>query len=304
MKVDKRANAYIGIMDGIKKWIIFLPLIEDLRNEAMRDRHWDSLKSKIGVNFEINDKLLLKFIYDLDLGKFQEDVEETADQAKQEAKMEKTLARLETEWNPRLFDFMAHKDSGYYLIKLAEEDLEALENDVTAVSAMFSSRYLATFEEKINYWNRVLANIGEIVTVLGEVQRQWSFLENLFMHSEEVKKELPNESLKFVSIDKDTKAILTEAYKTKKCVDFCIRDHVLPSLDKIRSELKICEVALNDFVFNKQIGFPRFFFVSQTDLLDILSNGNVPTKVMKHMPKIFGAIKTLELIEEGVRPSV
>lgn len=29
------------------------------------------------------------------------------------------------------------------------------------------------------------------------------------MHSEEVKKELPNESIKFVSIDKDTKTILT-----------------------------------------------------------------------------------------------
>jgi dynein heavy chain len=270
----------------------------------MRDRHWNSLKGKIGVNFEINDKLLLKFIYDLDLGKYQEDVEEIADQAKQEAKMEKTLARLETEWNPRLFDFTPHKDSGYYLIKLAEEDIEALENDVTAVSAMFSSRYLATFEEKITYWNKTLANIGEIIIILGEVQRQWSFLENLFMHSEEVKKELPNESIKFVSIDKETKAILTEAYKTKKAVDFCIRDHVLPNLEKIRADLKICEVALNEFVFGKRIAFPRFFFVSQTDLLDILSNGNVPTKVMKHMPKIINAMKSLELIEEGARPNV
>jgi dynein heavy chain len=59
MKVDKRANAYMGIMDGIKKWIIFLPLIEDLRTEAMRERHWESLKNKIGVQFEINDRLLL-----------------------------------------------------------------------------------------------------------------------------------------------------------------------------------------------------------------------------------------------------
>lgn len=160
--MDKRANAYIGIMDAIKKWIIFLPLIEDLRNESMRDRHWSSLMNKIDKQFVINDKLLLNFIWDLDLGKFQEDVEEIADQAKQEAKMEKTLARLEAEWTPRLFEFTPHKDSGYHLIKLNEDDVEALENDVTAVSAMFSSRYLATFEEKINYWNKSLANVGEI----------------------------------------------------------------------------------------------------------------------------------------------
>lgn len=218
--------------------------------------------------------------------------------------MEKTLERLEKEWRPRLFDFTPHKDSGFHLIRLLEEDTEALENDVTAVSAMFSSRYLATFEDKINFWNKGLANIGEIMGILAEVQRQWSFLENLFMHSEEVKKELPNESIKFIGIDKDTKAILTEAYKTKTCLDFCTREHVLPALDKIRADLAICERALNNFVNSKQIAFPRFFFVSQTDLLDILSNGNVPTKIMKHMPKIFGAIKTLELIEEGVRPAV
>ena len=55
-------------------------------------------------------------------------------------------------------------------------------------------------------------------------------------------------------------------------------------------------------MFSKQIAFPRFFFVSPADLLDILSNGNNPTKVMVHMPKIISAMDTLELIEEGVRP--
>lgn len=30
MKVDKRANAYCGILDEIKKWLIFLPLIAEL----------------------------------------------------------------------------------------------------------------------------------------------------------------------------------------------------------------------------------------------------------------------------------
>ena len=52
----------------------------------------------------------------------------------------------------------------------------------------------------------------------------------------------------------------------------------------------------------KKIAFPRFFFVSSADLLDILSNGNAPQKVMIHMPKIISAMETLELLEEGVRP--
>ena len=48
MKVDKKANAYAGILEEIKKWLVFLPLIAELADPAMRDRHWDDLKNKVG----------------------------------------------------------------------------------------------------------------------------------------------------------------------------------------------------------------------------------------------------------------
>ena len=53
---------------------------------------------------------------------------------------------------------------------------------------------------------------------------------------------------------------------------------------------------------SKRRAFPRFYFVSPADLLDILSNGNSPFKIMVHMPKIFQAIETLKLKEDGDRP--
>jgi ubiquinone biosynthesis protein UbiJ len=55
IKVDKRANAAIGITDELKMWVNFLGVIEDLASDKMRDRHWDKLKQKLGVQFEIND---------------------------------------------------------------------------------------------------------------------------------------------------------------------------------------------------------------------------------------------------------
>ena len=81
---------------------------------------------------------------------------------------------------------------------------------------MTSSRYFSTFEQQITYWNKSLAAVSEVNTITQEVFRTWSFLEGLFIHSEEVKKELPKESNKFIEIDKSVKAILTEAFKIKK----------------------------------------------------------------------------------------
>jgi len=112
MKIDKKANAYQGILDEIKKWLVFLPLIAELADDSMRDRHWDMIKKKLGAEFTIDDKLLLQDIYNLNIGKYQEDVEEITDQARQEAKMEKTLAKLDGSWNDVEFDFAPHKDSG------------------------------------------------------------------------------------------------------------------------------------------------------------------------------------------------
>jgi dynein heavy chain len=66
---------------------------------------------------------------------------------------------------------------------------------------MFSNRYLATFETKVVYWQKALFAISEIFSLLLDVQRVWSFLENLFIHSEEVKKELPAVAKQFVGID-------------------------------------------------------------------------------------------------------
>lgn len=63
--------------------------------------------------------------------------------------------------------------------------------------------------------------------------------------------------------------------------------------------MKVCEKALQRFLDDKRCAFPRFYFVSVNDLLDILSNGNAPEKINRHMQKIFQAIDCLTLTFEG-----
>lgn len=47
-------------------------------------------------------------------------------------------------------------------------------------------------------------------------------------------------------------------------------------LEEVQKQLTLCEKALNDFMDSKRRAFPRFYFVSPADLLDILSSGNNP----------------------------
>ena len=44
--------------------------------------------------------------------------------------------------------------------------------------------------------------------------------------------------------------------------------------------LSLCEKALSEYLETKRVMFPRFYFISSADLLDILSKGAQPTQVM------------------------
>ena len=49
----------------------------------------------------------------------------------------------------------------------------------------------------------------------------------------------------------------------------------------------------------KRLAFPRFYFVSSADLLDILSNGNQPEVVMRHLTKLFDSMAKLKFKQDA-----
>lgn len=48
---------------------------------------------------------------------------------------------------------------------------------------------------------------------------------------------------------------------------------LLDRLEELQRQLNICEKALSDYLETKRLAYPRFYFISSADLLDILSNG-------------------------------
>lgn len=93
--------------------------------------------------------------------------------------------------------------------------------------------------------------------------------------------------------------ILAKGCKIKNVKTFCTQDGLLKKLEDLEHRLKVCEKALNRFLDDKRCAFPRFYFVSVNDLLDILSNGSDPIKINRHMSKIFQAIDHLLMVNEG-----
>lgn len=70
--------------------------------------------------------------------------------------------------------------------------------------------------------------------------------------------------------------------KTPNVVKGTNKEGLVEILDGLQKDLVICEKALAEYLETKRLAFPRFYFVSSADLLDILSNGNQADLVIRY----------------------
>lgn len=79
--------------------------------------------------------------------------------------------------------------------------------------------------------------------------------------------------------------------KTPKVIEATNKPGLIKHLDELHSHLTLCEKALAEYLETKRLAFPRFYFVSAADLLDILSNGNNPDLVVRYSFRIISIRK-------------
>lgn len=79
--------------------------------------------------------------------------------------------------------------------------------------------------------------------------------------------------------------IMGEALKDPVIKRCCQAPNRLPDLQHISEGLEKCQKGLNDYLDSKRNAFPRFFFISDDELLSILGSSD-PLCVQEHMIKV------------------
>ena len=71
---------------------------------------------------------------------------------------------------------------------------------------MLSSKFIGYFLDEVTNWQQKLSNADAVISVWFEVQRAWMHLESIFIGSEDIRSQLPEDSKRFEKIDRDFKA--------------------------------------------------------------------------------------------------
>eukprot|EP01012_Entosiphon_sulcatum_P019543 TRINITY_DN24443_c0_g2_i1.p1 TRINITY_DN24443_c0_g2~~TRINITY_DN24443_c0_g2_i1.p1 ORF type:complete len:4685 (-),score=794.60 TRINITY_DN24443_c0_g2_i1:231-14285(-) len=303
--LDKRVrvrawDAYQGIETRLKNFLVSLPLIQNLRNPAMKDRHWQELMSKTGVKFDLRDDFTLQDLLALKLHHFVDEVGLIVDKAVKQQHISKQLAQLQTIWRDLKFQFEFSDDADYPTFRVPEELLTLVEEHQVLLQNLATNRFVSIYLEDVQTWQATIARVEAVMTLFGEVQHTWEYLQGIFLRSDDIREQLPEDTTLFRSLDQQMKVVLRSAHTTPTVIELCAKEGLENRLQEIQKQLAKCEKALDLYLEEKRKAFPRFYFVSTPDLLDILSKGGQSCHaMMRHLPKIFPAFRTLHFQEQG-----
>eukprot|EP01059_Diplonema_ambulator_P034998 TRINITY_DN8108_c0_g1_i3.p1 TRINITY_DN8108_c0_g1~~TRINITY_DN8108_c0_g1_i3.p1 ORF type:complete len:4672 (+),score=1974.47 TRINITY_DN8108_c0_g1_i3:105-14120(+) len=310
----KSWKCFEGLHTDVKKMSLSLPLIQDLREEAMRERHWSALFKETGhAGMGIDPRspsCTLEVLMSLDLHNHQEAVQNTVEKAMKELQLEANINKVAATWDSQELTYVRDEDLSAWVLTKIDDIVEVLDTDTNMLQQMQSNRFVDFFQEPVNRWMDNLGRIESILQAWMDVQKRWVNLYPIFITSQDIRMSLPDDAKLFESADELYRELMDKVNPTTNVVEICCTGLVKKLLERdddievvltiILDVLKQCEKSLADYLESKKKIFPRFFFLADSDLVDILSKSSIPVQVMAHMSKVIDAIDTFTFLEEGI----
>lgn len=159
---------------------------------------------------------------------------------------------------------------------------------------MLFSPFKKPFEQEIQEWNELLKLMSDILEDWAKYQVNWMYLQPIF-DSPDISKQLPGEYKKFKTVDSNWKQTMNMANQVKFALKVCTAEGLLQKLKDGNENLEIIQRELNNYLERKRERFARFFFLSNDELLEILSRTKDPSAVQPYLKKVFENINALDI---------
>ena len=284
----------------LKNTGIVLPLLRELHSQAMRPRHWIAVAAacNVGSLDPTDPNFSLKSMFSLELHTRHTAIEDIVERAAKELKIENILQQIQIFWDEMSLDYVQHGNTGVLVPKPSEKLLENVETHQMDLQGVFGmGMFMDYFREKVESWQRHLCDVDETLKQWMSVGKSWGALESIFLSSQDIRTQLPDDTRRFEEVDMRFRKLMSEAISESNCIKVCSVQGRFDVLRDMRAKLDICQKSLNDYLDVKKKVYPRFYFVSSVAVLDMLANGTDPPKIMQYLGDCYDALADLKYVQ-------
>ena len=277
------------------------PIVSDLKTEAVRERHWIKVFKSLRPGKRHSQlSMTLGDVWDLELTASESTIRDIIAQAQGEMALEEFVKQVRDTWQNYALDLVNYQNK-CRLIRGWDDLFAKCSENLNSLQAMRHSPYYKEFEEEASSWEDKLNRVHVLFDVWIDVQRQWVYLEGVFTGNADIKHLLPMESSRFQNINTEFFAILKKVNKSPYVLDVLNVGGVQKTLERLAELLNKIQKALGEYLERERISFPRFYFVGDEDLLEMIGNSNDTMRIAKHFRKMFAGLSGLLMrAEESV----
>ncbi len=150
--------------------------------------------------------------------------------------------------------------------------MDEVQDQLQSLGTMATSQFVALFEEERKLWEDRLSKCLEVLEQLSEIQLQWLHLKSLFVagggSASALRRKLQKEFIAFSNVDAQIVSFFDDLASSPGLVEGL---NAPSSLERLLGDLHEIVRSLSKFLESQRSSFPRFFFMSDADLLLTLS---------------------------------
>ncbi|XP_048874195.1 dynein axonemal heavy chain 12 isoform X2 [Brienomyrus brachyistius] len=284
-----------SVIEQIKEFKENIPTVAILCNPGIRARHWEQMSEIAGFDLKPDSGTTLRKVLRLSLTSVLDKFESISAAASKEYSLEKAMHTMVEAWDTVSFNHHPYRESGVSILTAVDEIQTTLDDQIVKTQTMRGSPFIKPFEKEIKAWEERLVHIQETIDEWLKVQVQWLYLEPIFS-SEDIMQQMPEEGRLFQTVDKHWRDVMRHCVKDPKILSATAFPGLLEKLQDSNSLLDKIMKGLNAYLEKKRLFFPRFFFLSNDEMLEILSETKDPTRVQPHLKKCFEGIAKLDFL--------
>ncbi|XP_059479374.1 dynein axonemal heavy chain 3-like [Neocloeon triangulifer] len=277
-------------------FINLLPLLHCVCTQGLCARHWEQMSAAVGETLDPAEVTTLSQVVQFGLMDHVALFQEVSECARREMALHERLLAMKDEWREIELPCVPYRDAGVATLGPLDHIQLMLDDHILRAQTMHSSPFVRAFEEEMQAWEDKLISMQDIIDAWLTCQALWLYLEPIFS-SDDIMRQMPLEGAKFAQVDQSWRRIMQHTQSNLTVLVATDMPDMLPILRDCNKALEQIQKGLNEYLEKKRNFFPRFYFLSNDELLEVLSETKDPCKVK--LEKCFDGAVGIELGAEG-----